>query len=180
MTAHRGTTKGFKRTSKLLETRIRKASETRGFAQTRLLTHWAEVAGPEFAAISHPVNISYGRSGMGATLTLLTTGAQAPMLDMQKETLRDRVNAVYGFNAVARIVLTQTAATGFAEGQASFDHRPDKPAQGRVPPRDVQAKARQTTSDVANQDLREALEQLGQNILMASGPDTTPKTPSKG
>ena len=45
MPPRRTTTKGFKRTNSLLSQQIRKASETRGFAQSRLLTHWAEIAG---------------------------------------------------------------------------------------------------------------------------------------
>jgi protein-disulfide isomerase len=115
--------KGFNRTSALLQPSIRRASESRGFAQTRLLTHWPEIAGESVAAIARPVDISYGRHGMGATLTLLTTGAQAPILEMQKESLREKINAVYGYNAIVRIRLTQTAPSGFAEGQADFTHR---------------------------------------------------------
>ena len=45
------------------------------------------------------------------------------MLEMEKEHLREKVNAVYGYNAIARIRITQTASTGFAEGQADFRHR---------------------------------------------------------
>jgi hypothetical protein len=33
-----------------------------------------------------------------------------------------RVNACYGYITIARIRITQTAATGFAEGQMAFDH----------------------------------------------------------
>ncbi|MCH2249176.1 MAG: DUF721 domain-containing protein, partial [Cognatishimia sp.] len=76
--------KGFQRTSSLLRDRIRKAGETRGFAVTRVLTHWAEIVGQDMAAICKPVDVKYGRQGFGATLTVLTTGAQAPMLEMQK------------------------------------------------------------------------------------------------
>ena len=65
-----------------MQTRIRTASETRGFAVTRLLTHWSEIVGEATSAIATPVNVSYGKGGMGATLTVLTTGAQAPMLEM--------------------------------------------------------------------------------------------------
>ena len=96
MPPRRTSTKGFKRTDSLLSGQIRRASETRGFAQSRLLTQWAEIAGQDIAAIAQPVEIGYGRAGMGATLTLLTTGANAPMLEMQKEQLRQKVNAVYG------------------------------------------------------------------------------------
>ncbi len=157
------TTKGFKRTSALLTGRIRTASESRGFAQSKLLTHWAEVVGDDIAAIAHPVEVSYARGGMGATLTLLTTGAQAPMLEMQKEQLRSKVNSVYGYNAIARIRVTQTAPTGFAEGQVAFGHRKaDAPKE--VDP-SLKARAVETTAPVADEGLRAALERLGTNVL---------------
>ena len=162
MPPRRASTKGFRQTSSLLQGRIRTASESRGFAQSRLLTHWEEIAGGDTAAVSRPVEVSYGRGGMGATLTLLTTGAQAPMLEMQKEQLRDRVNAVYGYNAIARIRITQTAATGFAEGQVAFD-RP-KQTEPEAPPTPVPA-ATDMAARVEDGDLRAALERLGTNIL---------------
>ncbi|KZX98689.1 MAG: DUF721 domain-containing protein [Sulfitobacter sp.] len=164
MPPRRTTTKGFKRTDSLLSQQIRKASETRGFAQSRLLTHWTEIAGEATAAISRPVEVSYGRKeGIGATLTLLTTGANAPMLEMQKEQLRARVNAVYGYNAIARVRITQTAATGFAEGQVAFDHKPK--AEKTAPNPALQRKAAEAAKPVTDEGLREALARLGENIL---------------
>ena len=162
MATRRATTNGFKRTANLLTGHIRSASASRGFAQSRLLTHWSEIAGPDIAAVSRPVEVSYGRGGMGATLTLLTTGAQAPMLEMQKDQLRERVNSVYGYNAISRIRITQTAATGFADGQVAFD-RP-KADRDVAPPKPIPA-ATMLASPVVDGDLRLALEQLGTHIL---------------
>ncbi|KPN61599.1 RNA-binding protein [Aliiroseovarius crassostreae] len=153
--------RGFERTSSLLTARIRKAGEARGFSVTRILTHWAEIVGQEVSAIARPVDVSYGRGGMGATLTVLTTGAQAPMLEMQKEQLRTRVNSCYGYNAISRIRITQTAATGFAEGQAQFTPAP--PAKKTLDP-DVKNQIRNSTADIGDEGLRAALETLGQNI----------------
>lgn len=167
MTSRKATTYGFKRTSALLQTSIRRASETRGFAQSRLLTHWAEVVGEDIAAIARPVDVSYARQGMGATLTLLTTGAQAPMLEMQKEKLRERVNAVYGYNAIARIRITQTAPTGFAEGQVDFNHRPKAKTPPAVAPETLHA-ATSLAAPVADDELRAALETLARNVLTKS------------
>jgi hypothetical protein len=116
--------RGFQAASSLLADRVQKAAEGRGFAVARLLTNWSEVAGPQLAAVTRPVKISHSRGAFGATLTLLTTGPMAPMVEMQLPLLRDKVNACYGYNAVQRITLTQTSATGFAQGQASFDHAP--------------------------------------------------------
>ncbi|MCV3270188.1 DUF721 domain-containing protein [Roseobacter sinensis] len=164
MPPRRASTKGFTRTGSLLTGRIKAASERRGFAQSRLLTHWAEVIGEDVAAVARPVDVSYGRAGMGATLTLLTTGPQAPMLEMQKEKLRAKVNAVYGYNAIARIRITQTAATGFAEGQVAF--APAKPVKddAAVHP-DIRRKAQQTAEPVQDAGLRDALTRLAENIL---------------
>ena len=157
-------TKGFKRTSHLLTGQIRKASEARGFAQSRLLTHWAEVVGEDIAAMARPIEVSFARGGMGATLTLLTTGAQAPMLDMQKEDLRAKVNAVYGYNAISRIRVTQTAPTGFAGGQVEFA-RPSKTSVPVPPDGRLTKRAAETVATVADDTLRAALERLGTNIL---------------
>ena len=166
MSQRNSSTYGFARTSSLLRNRISKASESRGFAQSRVLTHWSEIAGEDIAAMSRPVEISYGRGGMGATLSLLTTGAQAPMLEMQKEMIRSRVNAVYGFNAIARIRITQTAATGFSEGHVQFDRAPG-PAH-KDPDPSVTRAAAETAQGVGDEALRNALEMLAKNVLSRS------------
>ena len=85
--------RGFEPAAGLLKDRIRAVGESRGFAVSRLLTHWAEVVGDEIAAMALPVKVGYGREGLGATLTLLTTGASAPLLQMQLPKIRDKVNA---------------------------------------------------------------------------------------
>lgn len=157
--------KGFVQTGGLLGQRIRQAGEKRGFAETRLLTQWTEVAGPAVASVAQPVKVSYGAHGLGATLTLLTTGANAPMLQMQVPAIIERVNACYGYNAIRKIRITQTAPTGFAEGAASFD---PKPAPATTPPT-VSAEKKQAidseVADVADPDLRKALSLLGTNVL---------------
>lgn len=166
MTPRQTSTRGFKRTANVLNDQIRRVGESRGFAVSRVLTHWAEIAGTDIAAIARPVNISYGRGGFGATLTVLTTGAQAPMLEMQKEKLRERVNAAYGYNAISRIRITQTAPTGFAEGQAQFAPPPKKATA--EPPARVVEEVKQTVTQVENDELRAALERLGRNVLSNS------------
>lgn len=155
--------RGFEAASGLLATRIRVAGEHRGFAMTRLLTHWAEIAGDDLAKSTRPVKVSYAKGGMGATLTLLVRSAEAPMVQMQLPVLRDRVNACYGYNAISRISLTQTAPSGFADGQAEFTPAPvaEKPKADPV----RMAAARETAADVQDEGLRAALESLAENIL---------------
>ena len=160
---HNGSTYGFSRAASLMQTRIRQASETRGFSVSRVLTHWAEIVGTETAQMARPVKVTYGRGGAGANLTLLTTGPHAPILEMQKEQIREKVNACYGYRAINRITLTQTAPTGFAEGQAQFEVKPKKLRPAATP--EVKAKAREVGSNVGDDDLRRALEMLTENVL---------------
>ena len=86
---------------------------------------------------------------------------------MQKEKLRDKVNAVYGYNAISRVHITQTAPVGFAEGQASFDHHPKATRTAPENP-EARAEAQHLAAPVADTSLRAALERLGQNILSRS------------
>ncbi len=154
--------RGFEAASSLVSDRIRKAGERRGFAVARLFTHWPEIAGEELARTTRPVKIGYARDGFGATLTLLTTSAQAPMVQMQLPRLRERVNACYGYNAISRIALTQTAPSGFADGQAEFIPAP-KAAQPPDPA--VVARASAAAEGVRDENLRAALETITRNFL---------------
>lgn len=167
--------RGFEPAAQLVAGRVRNVGESRGFAVARLLTHWDEVVGPEIAAHARPVRISHGK-GFGATLTLLVTGARAPLVQMQLDRIRDKVNACYGFNAVARIALTQTApvgfaqgaggfaqgAGGFAEGQAAFAHAPRRAA----PPDPAKlARAEGIASGFDNPALSAAMRQMALNLM---------------
>ena len=156
--------RGFEPASGLIAARLRAAGEKRGFAVARLLTHWAEVVGDEIARVTRPMKVGYGREGMGATLTLLVQGARAPEIEMQKDRIRERVNACYGYNAISRVVLTQTAPAGFAEAQAAFAGAP-APAPRRDPDPAVADRAAETAAGVADDGLRQALETLARNVL---------------
>ena len=157
--------RGFVQTGGVLQARIRKATEKRGFVETRLLTHWREIVGEATAAIARPIKVGYGRQGFGATLTLLTNGANAPVLQAESARIRERVNACYGYAAISTIRITQTAETGFAEAQAAFGA--PQPRLDTAPQPDVKevAHLRRTVSVVQSDALRAALETLGQNIL---------------
>jgi hypothetical protein len=161
-TPQRPSAKGFTRASQLLATRIRVAGESRGFAVSRLLTHWEEVVGEAIAKVAQPAGISYGREGLGAVLTLLVPGPHAPMVEMQKDRIREKVNACYGYRAIAKVRITQTAPQGFAEAQAAFGAAPAMVA-ARLP--EIEAKAAEVAADVENTELRLALAALAANVL---------------
>ncbi len=151
--------RGFERAARLADKEIRAASESRGFAVSRLLTHWNDIVGPDLCDIAEPVDVSYGR-GFGATLTLLTKGATAPLVEMRKERIRERVNACYGYAAIQKVRITQTSSYGFAEDQATFEA---KPPERTVRPQDEEF-ATEVAETVSNDGLRDALEALGAKV----------------
>lgn len=151
----------FTHASTLIAPQLRKASEAKGFAQIRLLTEWEEIVGADIAALARPLKVSYAKKGFGATLVVLVTGAAAPQVQMMVPQILQRVNACYGYSAISRVTLTQTAPTGFAEGQSAFAHK--TPEKKRIAP-EVEKKMRSDLREVGDEGLRAALLSLGKNI----------------
>ncbi|MDO5611826.1 MAG: DUF721 domain-containing protein [Paracoccus sp. (in: a-proteobacteria)] len=152
--------RGFEAAASLLSRQVQRAAEGRGFAVSRLLTQWAEIAGADLAALARPVRITHGKGGFGATLVLLTSGPAAPLVQMRAEDLRARVNACYGYNAVQRISITQSAPQGFAEGAAPFAHAPPQP---RGPDAATLARAETVAQQFADPALAAAMARLTLN-----------------
>ena len=148
--------------SGFIDGQIRKAGEKRGFAVMRLLTHWSEIVGEDTAQMARPVDVGYGREGFGATLTVLCTGSAAPLVQQLLPQIREKVNACYGYSAISRVRITQTAPVGFSEGQMSFQAAPTQKAP---PPAHVISASKELASDVESDGLRRALELLGQNVM---------------
>jgi hypothetical protein len=110
--------------------------------------------------------VGYTRDGLGATLTLLVAAAHAPLVQMRLPELKARVNSVYGYSAISRITLTQTAPGGFAEGQDPFAPAPGDATRARtVADPVVAARASQVAAPVRDGALRSALEALARNVL---------------
>lgn len=158
--------RGFEPAGGLLRAPIRKAGETRGFAASRLLTHWDEIAGPELATLCRPLKVSYAEAGMGATLTVSCTGAAAPLVQMNLPKLRERVNACYGYAAIARVRVTQTRPCGMEDAQAPFTRPGTNIA---APSAESLDRARQVigglTEGMTDTSLKRALERLAENVL---------------
>lgn len=167
----------FESAGGLVSRQVRKAGESRGFAVARVLTHWAEVAGPDLARLCRPQRISYAKGGFGATLVIEAPGAAAPLVSMRLEALRDRINAVYGYAAVARIQLVQGGSAvapepgnrGMADAQTPFQgarlasDNLAPPSAARLA--QAQAVLGTLTEGVADPGLRAALDRLALNIL---------------
>jgi hypothetical protein len=148
---------GFRTAAALVDRQIRDAGKARGFSVMRLLTHWPEIVGEDLARVARPGKISHGK-GFGATLTLVCSGSTAPLVQMQAPRIVEKVNACYGYAAISRVRVAQTAPDGFSEPRPGFRH--ETPADPSV-----DGRARDVAEGVADPELRSALEALGRNVL---------------
>lgn len=141
---------------------MRRVTEKRGFSETRLLTDWAEICGSDLAAIASPVRVAYAKEGFGATLVVHCAGARAPEVAMQRDLIRERVNACYGYNAIQRVRVTQSGASesGFREDVAQFVPKTVR--------RDLPVEMVSKLEPIEDSGLRDALRQLGENVLSRS------------
>ncbi len=154
--------RGFARAGTMIGKQMSGVAARRGYAEARLRALWAEIVGPDCAAISRPVKLASARGPAGGLLTLAVSGPHAPQLQMMIPLLRERINAVLGPNAVGRVQLVHAAAPGFAEEAAP---RPAPPA----PAPDLRA-VRSDLSSIGDEDLRRALETLARNVLSRPKP----------
>ncbi|MGR3540497.1 MAG: DUF721 domain-containing protein [Hasllibacter sp.] len=157
--------RGFARAGALVERQVKAAGEGRGFAVARLLTRWEEIVGPDLAALVRPVKVGHGR-GIGAELTVHAAGPRAALAQMASDRIRDRVNACYGYRAISKVRVTQTApaeAPAFAEVQAPY-----------LPPdRAALARGEGLAEGAADPELRAALAALGANVMTSKGETPT-------
>ena len=153
---------GFKKASILLKKSIQKASESRGFAQSRVLTHWSEIVGEEISSVSIPTKVSYKTHGLGATLTILTSGSSGPILEMQKEFIRNKINAVYGYNAVHKIKITQSSPVALIGKNENSESIVSEKQKINV---EISPSLEKAVNEIDDKNLRQALEELAINVF---------------
>lgn len=79
-----------------------------GFVHSSIVTRWPEIVGAKLARATSPVALRFpqGKRADG-TLTLAVAGAQAPLVQHVLPDIIARVNAYFGYAAVARIRIEQ-------------------------------------------------------------------------
>jgi hypothetical protein len=136
-----------------------------GFAYGDLITQWPVIVGDGVAQWSEPERIKWPRAGaderrQGGTLMIRVVPGRA--LDLQHETPRiiDRINAFYGYAAIATVKIRQ-------------GHLTRKKALSRpLPPLEADA-ARALENElesVSEPSLKDALRRLGQGVLSPRSP----------
>ena len=143
--------------SDLLVNILKPAMQQHGLATSQLITRWAEIAGPDLASVTQPLRATWPRgddsgnlnTGQPASGTLVLQVEPAFALDVQHEAqhILERVNALYGWKAMAKLSLRQ----GPVRKKQQANGAPPLAAAPELP-------------QVSDDDLRAALQKLGQNV----------------
>jgi hypothetical protein len=142
-----------------------------GFVQSSIVSRWAEIVGPRYAAVSSPESIRFppGRKS-GGVLTLVVEGAHAPMMQHVAPAIVERVNAFFGYPAVARLAIRQ----GIVQAQKARSRT--EPA----PLRPIPAELGDSLREVADPELRACLESLARGLASGDGTPVVTTIPVVG
>src|ERR1700693_921698 len=110
--------------SEFLGATLSDSLKAQGFASTEIIARWADIAGPEIAAHSEPMKISWPRAinddaAEPATLVLRVEGPAALEIQHLSAVILERVNRFFGWQAIGRI---------------GFRPAPLRPRAARAPP----------------------------------------------
>tara|TARA_Y100001934_G_scaffold33415_1_gene37856 strand:- start:1395 stop:1808 length:414 start_codon:yes stop_codon:yes gene_type:complete len=130
------------------------------------LTHWSEIVGEEISSVSIPTKVSYKSDGLGATLTILTSGSSGPVLEMQKQFIKDKINAVYGYNAIHKIKITQSSPITLLRKNENSESIISENKKINV---EISPSLEKAVSEIDDKNLRQALEELAINVFTKLG-----------
>jgi hypothetical protein len=131
--------------------------KSQGFASAEILARWSEIAGPEIAAHSEPMKITWPRradeeTAEPATLVLRVEGPAALEIQHLSAVILERLNRFFGWQAIGRIALRQAPL-----------RRRGKPAAPAALDPEI-ANGIAVTLPIQDEDLRQALGRLGAAI----------------
>lgn len=145
--------------AQLLPKLARPAIGKRGFAEAGLVADWPAIAGAEIAAHALPERLDFPRGErIEGTLHLRVEGPWALALQHLEPQLLERINAYFGYRALARLKLHQ----------GPLPRRPGRhappPPPAPVDPAALAALANEV-AEIADPALRAVVERLGRALL---------------
>jgi hypothetical protein len=142
----------------------RKLLEKYGFSAATLVTDWTAIVGHDLAAYAQPERLRWPRAAdphaeasghrTGATLHLRVEGARALDVQYRSRQIIERINAHFGYRAVAGLRLVQAPLAGLPAP------RPEAAARPRAMP----ARPSREVAGIPDERLRSALERLQASV----------------
>jgi hypothetical protein len=134
-----------------------KALRKRGFVEAAIVNRWSSIVGEEVAGWCAPDKVAFPRDRrVGATLHLVVPGARALELQHLEPILLERINTVFGYDAVTRIAIRQ--------GPLPEPRKKNRPELRPLDPREEDWVAGQV-AEFVDSDLKNALQALGRAVL---------------
>jgi hypothetical protein len=128
----------------------------RGFVEASLVNDWPAVVGEAVARVTRPDRLSFPKGERsGGTLHLVVSGANALEMQHKAPMLVERINMVFGYAAIARIVLRRGH---LAPPPKRVPSRRETTEEAKA---DIAARVR----TVGDEALRDALSDLGNHVL---------------
>jgi hypothetical protein len=146
--------------SELLPDVGRAAFRRFGFVQHSVVSRWAEIVGERCAEVSAPESIRFppGQRAEGV-LSLVVSGAHAPMMMHIAPEIVERVNRFFGYAAIAKVQFRQ----GLVQPVRA------KPRAAPASLRPVPAELGDSLRSVADPELRACLESLARGLGSGEG-----------
>lgn len=146
---------------------IGRAIAAQGFTGADIVVSWPDIVGERLGAVSQPIKVEWPRRPKSehdappqpATLVVRVEGAFALEMQHLAPLLMERVNAVYGWRCIGRIVLKQGPV-----------RRNAPPSPERHIGEAESRRVADATAPVADDPLRAALQRLGTAVLSTDGP----------
>ena len=153
---------GLRNVAPLVGNLTRPLVRKRGFFQTEIILHWAEIVGRDLEKFTMPVKYIQprGENAGGGTLVIRVSGPVTIELQHRMPQIIDRVNTYFGYRAVERIKMMQ----GDISRPERTVHTPTSVPEGNI------AKASEINiAKIEDPHLREVLTRLGRHIAGATG-----------
>jgi hypothetical protein len=100
----------MRRLSTMIEPMVAPAAQERGFAISRLISHWCDIVG-DLSEWCRPAGIYFARGcRKNGTLKLQIASGRGPQAQATTKQIINAVNAAFGYEAINRITLVQTLA----------------------------------------------------------------------
>jgi hypothetical protein len=129
----------------------------RGFAEAQLIAEWAAVIGAELAEKVSPEKLSFPRGDRReGTLRLRIASGLGPEVQHREPMLLERINAFFGYRAVARLVLIQGPLPGRQKVKVEMP---------RALATDEREALDRRLSGIDDPALRDALRRLGEAVI---------------
>lgn len=137
-----------------------KAIGRRGFAEASLITEWHMVVGAELAKVSQPVKLAFPPGARtNGTLHISVQGGVATELQHLEPQVVERINGHFGYGAIARLRFIHAPPTRKTTRRSHATTPRTAPDPTRREMLDS------LLSPVEDDDIRRALESLGEAIL---------------